>query len=236
MNHPIVVEFLGLPAAGKSTIASELKNQLEAEGMDVTNTTYDITHGSRSFVHRYITMIGYAVVTLIINPMKSIQILRTIVQSNQRSYTDTIRLWLYSLYLCYLMKRPLKKSGVHLLDQGPYQACWSVALSSNEPAIANLIELLPLFGIPVERHLVVVQVSPETALNRLEKRDTNTTRFEKLSQTKTDAEEMSDIIDDLVKGTPNASNSVHTVSGEGTTASTVADELAPLIDEIGQPD
>lgn len=87
-RFPIVVEFVGNPASGKSTIAHELENQLRPKEVKIKNRTYSLTHETKSNTKRHLIMVGLALLSALRHPVQSLQIIWSIHKTQRRSLVD----------------------------------------------------------------------------------------------------------------------------------------------------
>ncbi|WP_394740064.1 hypothetical protein [Natronococcus roseus] len=186
-QFPIIVEFVGNPASGKSTIARKLEEQLTAKGVKVRNRTHSLTHQTDSDYKRYSMMVGLALLCILRHPVHSSQIARMIFKTQQRSLADFLTLTLYCLYLRTIYQRSASASGVEIFDQGLFQSLWSILLTSNRKDISgllrNIIDKYP--GSPT--HVVVlIELSGEESISRLENRNSNSSRLEEISNRNSD--------------------------------------------------
>lgn len=135
MNRRTVyhIEFLGLPAAGKTTLARRLLHSDLAAGRNIFMPWkgYPITFGEK--LEKLQRDINSAGKYLLGRPAKSFDIWCTCARFRQPSYVRQIRTFLNCLRAESLAKK-LLISGISgdliLFDQGVFQAVWSLALES----------------------------------------------------------------------------------------------------------
>ena len=179
----ITIEFVGNPASGKSTIARELESKLASQSLSVRNRTYAVTHQTGSDLKRYLIMIGFAVMALARHPIQSARIVRLLFQTDQQSWIDFCKLTLYCLYIHTISEKSASAAGIDILDQGQFQALWSVLLTGtndeNQKYIREILAQFPTFS---HRIIVFVDVSGEESLSRLQERDSNRSRLERIAE------------------------------------------------------
>jgi thymidylate kinase len=179
IDNPVIVEFFGLPASGKSTLCKGLENRLAKEGIPTSNITLKIINQKGTY-EGYIFMIGYAILTMIRCPRISLRLLQLIHDTNQRCLKDIIRLWLYSLFVHTSFRKCKNKEGIHHFDQGVYQLLWSIALTADSIDKSILQSILSEFPTPKNHIIVFVDIDVEVSMERLAARDGNFSRVETL--------------------------------------------------------
>lgn len=171
-----VVEFVGLPGAGKSTLSHALANALRANGEIVTEPTYEITRGRDRRWRKAI----FAAHTLLRHPRLSVVGLNQILVSRQRTLRDLIFGAFNFLYICGLMKKIAREPGIHILDQGFFGALWTIRFSAAASTpLAPLIRAgLQCCGRDRLDLVFLIEARPETVLARLRARPGTDSRLE----------------------------------------------------------
>ena len=171
-----VVEFFGVPGAGKSTIAHRLGQRLTADGYSVTEPTYTLVH-DRTHTRRYLAKMGYAASTTVRRPGRALSSGRLLAATAQPTHSTMGKL-LFNWLFVHGVVDTHRGDGVRLLDQGLCQAVWSVALRADHDRLTELsaraVNALSRAGTA---HLVVVEITPETARDRLVARATDESRI-----------------------------------------------------------
>ncbi|MDG5821289.1 AAA family ATPase [Natronococcus sp. A-GB7] len=190
----ITIEFVGNPASGKSTIACELESKLASQSLSVRNRTYAVTHRTGSDIKRYLIMVVFAAMALVRHPIQSVRIVRLLLQTGQQSWFDFCKLTLYCLYIHTISEKSASASGIDILDQGQFQALWSVLLTGTSDQDRNHIrQILAQFPTFSHRIIVFVDASGEESLSRLQQRDSNRSRIERIAEKQNqDAAELCD--------------------------------------------
>jgi thymidylate kinase len=170
-----VIEFAGVPGAGKSTLARRLGKQLRSAGLPVTEPTYRLAHGVTN-TRRYLAKTRYAVCASATDPRRTASHARVVAstaQPTRRALVKTTFNWLF----VHGVLTARHADDWTILDQGLSQAAWSVALSATRDRIPILCEAAVDSLARTERALVVVvDIAPETARERLDARSTDDTR------------------------------------------------------------
>jgi len=128
MRH---IEFLGLPAAGKTTLVEKLlQGTLGVEQAVVAPLTRTPVTLSEKVSKRYRDLVSVAG-QLLGSPRKSFRIWRACRAFRQPSRSLWLRMYLSCLRVDWLARCTRTKAGETcrvILDQGVYQAVWSMAL------------------------------------------------------------------------------------------------------------
>jgi adenylate kinase len=170
-----IVEFFGVPGAGKSTVAHQVGQRLAADGYSVAEPTYTLVH-DRTRIRRYLAKMGYAASTTVRRPGRALSSGRLLATTAQPTHSTTAKLLFNWLFVHGVVDA--HQGGVRLLDQGLCQAVWSVALRADYDRLTELsaraVNALARAG---SAHIVVVEITPETARNRLAARATDESRI-----------------------------------------------------------
>lgn len=160
------VEFVGPPAVGKTTLARAVGDHL-TDRLDAPISVPTDTVASRGTARRILTKLGYALWRFFRAPGRSLADLRAISRTDQQTPGDTLSVALNWQYVCAISGRA---SGLVLLDQGLYQALWSVGYRSGRP----WNESLRCLTVPESLRpdfVVVVRADRETVAQRLHNRE-----------------------------------------------------------------
>lgn len=179
-DQAVVVEFLGLPGAGKSTIAASLVAELKAKSIDVRTTEDFVTWlAARSRLEK----IGILVRSL---PRALAQLWRALVFAGSlrpSGNSPIVRVGLIPFLNCSLDRYlHLHKSRVVIMDQANMQLVWSVgayAASYQAPALERLCSAT--CG-QAPRLYAFVAASPDVATERIRQRPSNASRFDRESE------------------------------------------------------
>lgn len=171
-----VVEFVGVPGAGKSTLSHAVATALRASGEIVTEPTYDITRGRDRRWRKAI----FAAHTLLRHPWLSVVGLGQIIVSRQRTLRDLGFGAFNFLYICGLMKKIAREPGIHILDQGYFGALWTIRFSAAASTpLASLIRTgLQCSGRDGLDLVLLIEARPQTVLARLRARPGADSRLE----------------------------------------------------------
>ncbi|GEM_PF-2304863 len=172
VRRPLVVEFAGLPGAGKTTLAGRVAGLLREQGVPADEPL--LAFSGRFWGRRT----PRALMHLFRRPAAACRALGAIGRSGQRTGRDAACLAHTWLFLHTLMGECRRSGRIALFDQGIIQALWSVALNARHDA-------LPTFLAAVRETMcrpdvvVVVDVHPDVAARRLRTRPYGRSRLER---------------------------------------------------------
>lgn len=176
--EPFVLEFIGLPGAGKTAVAARLISELRARGITYVERRSPRRPSERTMVRR-IRRAG----ALVRERRFMLAALRFAASVRPVSVGRLVR----ALRLTGWARqfRSYATSGVEVivLDQGPLQDVWSLTVPSrrwNESAMQATVRRL-LHTPRMARAFVYVDVDVETAAERLRRRRGSRSRFDRLS-------------------------------------------------------
>ncbi|HEU4642187.1 MAG TPA: AAA family ATPase [Gemmatimonadaceae bacterium] len=178
-REELVVEFLGLPASGKSTLSHAVARALRARDVPVREPTYTLDHETAIGARR-VRKLALAALAVMRHPARSAHWVRRIARSGQRRSGWASAVAINWLYLLEVARGGAARPGVCLLDQGLLQALWSIgygarAFRLRSPGLrTRLRALLP------RRVMVVLVTADRAALERrLDGRDHPASRLER---------------------------------------------------------
>jgi len=174
MSESVIVEFIGLPGVGKSTLSREVATELETRGTEVHEPIYE--RDIYSTPRRIASKARLASRSLIDDPKKTLKTTQCVRQTEQQSLSDFIRVTFNLHYVTGVTTTFQSRTGVTLLDQGLYQACWSVGLRSTQPT-DEAIEKVDISAYISPDLVVFVEANDATIANRLTNRTDGDTRF-----------------------------------------------------------
>jgi hypothetical protein len=174
----LVVEFVGLPGAGKSALSRQVAVLLRAEGLIVSEPTRRLDEVDT--VSRTLVKVGYGIGGAVAAPLAGARWMRTFIDMRQRSLSDTVRVALNWFFLAGLTRGLARRPGVHLLDQGIFQGIWSAAYAARDgvdkgPEIAAAV----LEALPARILVIVVETSLDILRRRLHERLGGDSRLER---------------------------------------------------------
>lgn len=144
----MLVEFFGVPGCGKSTLADFVLQELTKAGVRSSplSTARLQAAGNRARAcGRTLLKITRCLAAMICSPTRGVLLIHCVLATRQQSFRQAFKVLVNLLELSRLC-RARRRSDLVLMDQGVYQALWSVAWSAqhSDPAIyRRLLALLP---------------------------------------------------------------------------------------------
>lgn len=170
------VEFLGLPGAGKSGVSKRAAELIRDAGIPVVETAFDLTHKSGVLARRW-RKAAYVAREILLHPRYSSRSVRAIVATRQRTASDLFGAVWNWLFVSNLLRRGRHVPGVHMLDEGIFQALWSVGFGASVEGLSSVTGGAgPL--LPVPDVVVIVSARPSTVEQRLRSRGVRQSRLE----------------------------------------------------------
>jgi thymidylate kinase len=169
------VEFLGLPGAGKSALSSRVAARLAARGRDVAQPSFDLNHRMGA-VRRRATRLALACGEALAHPARARASARTIAATapvDRGDFGRNLTAWL----LAQALMRRHAPGRVTLLDQGLFQAIWSIQWSAARPLSAP--DALIDSGLTHPLTVVVVESTAALVRERLSARRQRASRLER---------------------------------------------------------
>jgi energy-coupling factor transporter ATP-binding protein EcfA2 len=174
----MVVEFVGMPGSGKSTIAHAAAGLLRADGHEVSEPTWTIDR-LPSANDRRLSKLRVAAIEGLSRPGSTLAgagaVLATS-QSNPAGYPSGIVNW---TYLAGLYRNAARHPGITLFDQGVLQAIWSVVYGSESRrglAVESWVTLARE-RLTAESLAVFVEADDATIRSRLARRSESRSRL-----------------------------------------------------------
>ncbi len=124
-----IIEFVGIPGVGKSTLSGRTATIFAKRYSQVTEPIRSISN--RPTPYRILSKGRFAIEHLLRRPRTFSSATCGLLSTNQKSITDQIRVSFNLQYVSGVLVCARSDYGVTLLDQGPYQSIWSVGLRSS---------------------------------------------------------------------------------------------------------
>ena len=173
----LLVEMLGLPGAGKSSLAKATCAALHAQGVsaDVVDLPISAAVPQRARVRR---RVGAAVHIGLTRPRWTLRSTAQILAVHQPSLRDSASVLAQWLAVTDLAARSRARGGVQILEEGPLQTLWTLLLRSPDPLPRQLLDgLLPSARSDV---VVVLDVPLDVVEARLRRRASKHSRSQAL--------------------------------------------------------
>ena len=181
----MIIEMLGLPGAGKSTLSRLIAQRLAFAGIVVVEETYPRDH-QRGRLRRAVEKLFRALLFCVREPNRAMSAVVLIGSSRQATIFDWVGSLVNFLYLGEIYRRSTDRSDVVLLDQGVAQAAWSVGFAARNQGWVGSDDMNRLLTVRPDL-VVVVHASSELILARLSQRATGASRLERKAAGRADA-------------------------------------------------
>ena len=178
MSRPVVVEFVGLPGAGKSTLAARLLEQLKAQGYDCAGRELLRGKGGGSLPGRWLRLrFWWRHLGLVRNTALAVM---SVGAGGTEALRHATRLGRWASGF-----ERLTNSGhqIILLDQGVVQEAWSSLFraASGRSRLLQLLDLI-LRDAPPRLAFVYCDVPLDVALQRIATRPEGKSTFDDMDQ------------------------------------------------------
>lgn len=180
VKTPIVLEFIGLPGAGKTTVFHQVVAQLKQQGVSVAAGDEILRNWKQQPIWQRLWK-------LIPQSQNQWQILRKslllatqVKPTNWLSFSKAIKTYANLKRIDAIAQT--NNEQLLLLDQGLLQEIWSIGITGTTPALADIKEELALIFSQRSIAIVDFQINIETAIHRIKNRPTEESRFDLMSQ------------------------------------------------------
>ena len=212
-GHKEIIEFFGMPGAGKTTVSLQLQELLVgARSNCVHNHQLDGSHlpAAPRNTKRALLILREFPWTL-----KDAPLLVSVWNVQQRSIQHKAKALFNIWTVLSVLSRARRRGACLVLDQGPLQAVWSLLLASKNNDIDRWIKALSP-DPSIAWHVVVVNADLEQIHERLETREEKHSRLQGSDELWGRAEELTEKIADrlgqLNRQTPLVVTEIDTVS------------------------
>jgi thymidylate kinase len=127
----MLIEFSGLPGAGKSTLSHLVACSLAQRGCVVREVTYGLDHNCGGF-RRNLVKLTSVTTYLCRHPLQARADIVCILATKQVTWADIRRSLFNWLYVASVMSKKRNGKLIVILDQGLAQALWSIGLAARD--------------------------------------------------------------------------------------------------------
>lgn len=174
-NNAVTVEFFGMPGVGKSTVANRVAKLLRDKGTPVSDLMYTSAH-QLSRLQRIAVKVRYIVKEACSHPGYVLRSAIVIARTRQESVTDLVKVLFNWFFVSSVLRGSRQARNVELLDEGIFQAYWSIALCAPD-GIPNVIEHLG-DSVPLPTVIVVLEGDLGTIHSQLKSRERHDSRVD----------------------------------------------------------
>ena len=175
----IFIEFIGLPASGKTTLSHVVADKLRLKGYNVSEPNYDIVHGHNG-IGRVLCKLMQFLRFRFENPVDYKQIKQII--CNNAYHGISARKHLLNLILKIGVYQHFN-NGIMVWDQGIYQAIISLSITGAHNCIKNEQDLLRCNLINRSIVKFFLDTPVDVAMQRMANRKDGKSRIEKIANT-----------------------------------------------------
>jgi hypothetical protein len=179
-GRPIAVEFVGLPGVGKSTISGNTARSLAERGITVREPVRWLSDrsGLRPTLRGILGKSLLVARELLAHPADSVRAIRVIRATGQPSFSVLLRVTANWLMQCSLLRRSSAQPGVHLFDEGLFQALWSIGLEGRPGAVRQIARALGAAS-PLPDGVAIVEADVQAVARRLQERKGHESRADR---------------------------------------------------------
>jgi thymidylate kinase len=180
-----LVEFCGLPGAGKTSLAAATLAALAEAGVPCRVVDQGVS-AATSRPARVARRAASVLVEACAHPVRTAGVATRVVKARPGTVRDTVAVLAQWLALQRLLDRSHGGDGVRLLEEGEVQTLWTLGLRARRHVAVPRWERRPAAVRP--DLLVVVQAPVEVALERLDERASKHSRTQRLPAARRRAE------------------------------------------------
>lgn len=162
-----VVEFVGLPGSGKTTLARTIAATLRASGVDVLEPVARVNELGRA--RRGVTKFAYCAREGLRAPAATAALARLVAESRQPNLALAAKN-LTNLVLQRALAIPARPADVVIHDQGVFQSLWSLNLQARNPPLLDAALYARVAGGARRRLVVFLDADVARVLERLSMR------------------------------------------------------------------
>lgn len=185
MSTPVVVEFMGPPGAGKTTVAHGVIEELERQGLrcfghSKASEPESIEKKSGGMLSKTMTLGRFAGVC-VRHRRLALAALRFARGVEARGLAGFRRLFVLLSRFGHLKRAMSEGYDVLVLDQGPLQNIWSIGTTGDlRPGDRDLVPLVRHVVEDLAPIFVLVELDPDLAVERIANRRTMRSRFDRM--------------------------------------------------------
>ncbi|QIR39857.1 AAA family ATPase [Tolypothrix sp. PCC 7910] len=186
-GQPLILEFVGLPGAGKTTVCREVASRLKNQGLSLIGGDEILQQWKQQNTWQKL-------IKLIPQTQNQWQILlyslflaSQVKPTNKQSFSKAAKIFANVKRLDAIARSAAPRAIAHhqdsqiiLLDQGLLQEIWSVGITGTTPSGENIKQELALLFNQRPMAIAYFQIDVDTALERIQNRPTAESRFDRM--------------------------------------------------------
>lgn len=186
---PLIVEFTGLPGAGKTTITNAVISELTKEGYDCfpSSTLDNSKTDERRILGQLfakLRLLFYLTFCLVKHNHVTLNALRYAFRVTPFNLAGFRRVLMLVTRLELISSVTGDDYDFLVFDEGLIQNIWSIVITGNPPSKKYLIRLLRNLLEEITLAIILVDVDIDIAVKRIEERSTSHSRFDRMSPNK----------------------------------------------------
>jgi len=172
-NNHLMIEFIGLPGSGKSTISKQVAEELRYSHIILDN--FISNKLQKSYLYRVIWKVKFIVKEIVLHPVFYLKQINCILKTKQNTFEDFIKVTSNWIIIIGQWQKNKKMGNSIISDQGIIQAAWSIFFSAKEDICVEKY----LDQIELPDMVFYIKVNREIMNLRLAKRITKQSRMGK---------------------------------------------------------
>lgn len=174
-RRSISVEFFGMPGVGKTMLSNRVTEIIGQREIPVEQRMYVLAH-QISRARRIVIKSILVMRDVLFNARYTILSMKAIIATKQRSMADLIDVLFNWFFVSSFVRWDRRFQGIRLLEEGIFQALWSVGFSSKRGVLA-MKDLST--RIPTPTIVIIVEARLATVEHRLHARPGQDSRLER---------------------------------------------------------
>jgi thymidylate kinase len=173
----MLIEFFGLPGAGKSTLSRLVADHLLSRRLVVDEITYDLAHRNsrrKALLNKLAHVVRFAAA----RPRRTLSDLVRIVATRQATLVDLGKSFFNWIFISSLATRKRSPVKIIFLDQGIAQALWSIGFAARRENWLELLLAASHGTTPRPDLIVFVRAELQVIGNRLAAREGHASRMD----------------------------------------------------------
>lgn len=191
-NQPLVIEFIGLPGAGKTTTAQIAISTLCADGyrcfgLSTLDSPENLEKEKGGFSSK-LRMLNLFVSSCVSFTQIALNAFIFVINVRPISIVNLRRFVLFMVRINSIKTLMSDNYDFIILDQGLFQSIWSIMVTGDQPDEGKYLErVLNSILDEITLFIIMIDVETELALNRIISRPTMRSRFDRMSPPEAEA-------------------------------------------------